>query len=247
MLAGRYSPLITKPPEGLGVRLVSAGPFSFLLGLLRLGVPSLLLAACVSAGSQVVRLHPDVVVHTRDRRVEVRGHVACTEGFLEQIACGRGSREHESLVVVDAPPSVVHAALLAAGFRSGRPGAWEAGPDGSVRLVPPEGESVRLSVRWRQGEDEREAPVQDWVLGLERAEAGWVFAGSRFTASADGSRYVADGSGSVIGLVTFGDEVLALRQVVPDRAAVRPPAFRARTDAIPRQGVEVTLVIKASP
>ena len=44
-----------------------------------------------------------------------------------------------------------------------------------------------------------------------------------------------------------GDEVLALRQVVPDRAAVRPPAFRARTDAIPRQGVEVTLVIKASP
>ena len=42
-------------------------------------------------------------------------------GWLEQVACAPATREHESLVVVNAKPSHIHAALLMAGFEPGTP------------------------------------------------------------------------------------------------------------------------------
>ena len=245
MASGRYSSSITKPPEGLGVRLVSAGPFSF-QGF-RPVFLLLALAACATPGSRGSALHPDVTVVAAERRVEIRGRVACTRGFLEQVACGRGTREHESLVMVEAPASVVHAALLAAGARPGRPGQWASLPGGSVRADPPQGDPITIRVRWSEAGVCREAPIEAWIRGLEPDAARWVFAGSRFAQRQGVERYVADDSGSLVGLVTFGDEVVALRQVVPDRAEVKAPAFRANTSAMPPEGDPVTLILRASP
>jgi hypothetical protein len=182
-----------------------------------------------------------------ERRVEVQGRVACTRGFLEQVACGRGSREHESLLVIEAPASVVHAGLLAIGLRSGHPGRWFNLPDGRVQLEPPEGDEVTVRVRWSLGGLEQEVPVQAWVRGMAAVDARWVFAGSRFGTWNGVESYAADGSGSVVGLVTFGDEVVALHQVVPDRASVRAPVLRADTDAMPPEGHPVTLILGAKP
>ena len=242
MHSGRYSSRITKPPEGLGVRLVSAGPFSFPLLCV-----SLALVACVAPGPVASSLHPDVTVMPAARCVEIRARVACRRGFLEQVACGRGSREHESLVVVDAPASVVHAALLAVGARPGQPGAWTAAADGSLRLDPPAGDPITIRVRWSESGASRETAIEAWVRGLDPGAARWVFAGSRFAQRQGVDRYVADDSGSLVGLVTFGDEVVALRQVVPDRVAVKAPGFRANTEAMPPEGEPVTLILKASP
>ena len=49
--------------------------------------------------------------------------IACNSGWLEQVACMVGTREHESLVVVEAKPSEVHAALLLLGLEPGTPKA----------------------------------------------------------------------------------------------------------------------------
>ena len=51
----------------------------------------------------------------------------------------------------------------------------------------------------------------------------WMFAGSGFvrdSAAPSGERYAADLSGSVVGLVTFGDEMLAWPEVMSDQEAV---------------------------
>jgi hypothetical protein len=59
-----------------------------------------------------------------------------------------------------------------------------------------------------------------------------------------GHDYAADRSGSIVGIVTFGDEVVAFREVVPDRTDVAEPQWQARTDAMPASGTAVELVIK---
>ena len=244
-----YTSPITKPPEGLGVRLVSAGPLFFFRCL---AVGLLCLSACApwpaAPSDGALQLHPGVRVDRAGGQVLVQATVACRRGFLEQVACRRGSREHESLLVIDAPASAVHAALLAVGLQPGAPGAWRSGADGAIKLTPPTGPEVRVLVRTADAGEP--VPIEAWLRDLRGPGASpprFVFAGSRFVAGPGGERYLADESGSIIGLVTFGDETLALHEVLPDRVGVEPAHFQARTEAMPEQGQAVTLVLRAVP
>ena len=56
--------------------------------------------------------------------------------------------------------------------------------------------------------------------------------------------YVADMTGSIIGLVTFGDEVIGFSRVIADQDAVQPPSWEVRTDHVPPRGTEVTLILR---
>ena len=73
-----------------------------------------------------------------------------------------------------------------------------------------------------------------------------MFAGSAMRASAGGAgeRYAADGSGSVAGIVTFGDETIACIDVLSDQASVDAPQWQANTAAMPPSGTPVVLVIR---
>lgn len=245
--AASYTSRITKPPEGLGVRLVSAGPLFFFH--LRLGLVALFLACCRSAPAPRAEMFPGVFAQPAERTVELQGRVACRRGFLEQVACTAGTREHESLVVVRAKASEVQAAMLAAGLRPGRPGDWRRAADGSIARTPPSGDAVEVLVR--TAPDSPPVPVASWVRDLRdpsEPSLAFVFAGSRFApARGGGERFVADESGSVVGLVTFGDEVVALDEVVPDRVDAAPARWQARTAAMPEEGAPVTLVLRARP
>jgi hypothetical protein len=236
-----YDDCITKPPEGLGVRLVSAGPLFFLL------LASIANVGCAPSAERV-SLHPAVSMQRGSGEVQVQATVACTRGDLEQVCCARGTREHESLLVTDAPASSVHAGLLALGLRSGSPGSWRTAPDGRLEQVPPSGSPIQLLVRWRESGEARETPVGDWLDDRRPgpSDARFVFAGSRFVTTPQGERFAADLSGSIVGLVTFGDEVIACAEVVPDRLEVAPPRWRARTGAMPAEGTPVVLVLRGA-
>ena len=247
-----YTPRITKPPEGLGVRLVSAGPLFFLRAPFGLGAvfAACLCVACTTP-TAMLSVHPQVRAMPDQKAVEVDGHIACRQGFLEQLMCRQGTRDHESLVVTSAPASAVHAALLAAGLQPGAPGAWSVDPSGVLHLDPPHGQPVQVLVRWSDTRGEHTQPLAQWMVNT-RAEPGqaapaFVFAGSRFQRLPDGSeRYVADDSGSIVGLVTFGDEVVALNTVIPDKVDVAPANWKARTDDMPPEGSPVTVIIRAA-
>lgn len=171
--------------------------------------------------------------------------------FLESIVCTPDTREHESLAVSRARPSNIHAAMLLIGLTPGAPGGWKLEDN---RLVPfdPTGPRVAIEFRWTDPDGStRIASPADWIRNVKsagglleagRAEdgrpaAGWVFAGSRLTQTRfarngeplDSPRevYDADESGTVIGLATFGGEMIAWSRTFSPDASTDEPVWIA--------------------
>ncbi len=166
--------------------------------------------------------------------------------YLELVVCGRDSKEHESLVVSDAKASEIHAALLAMGLEPGSPATFEADDsEAGWKSNPPAGPSVDIEFQWLDAEGtERTAHPSQWIRGLngEPFERGpWVFAGSRFVQRQGQERYDADFSGTIVGLVTFGTEVLAWPTVMHNQAGFEEPEWIANNDAVPARGTHVTV------
>ena len=210
-----------------------------------------------------LQLGPDVRVDRRKSEVIIRAQIASRNGFLEQLVCKAGTREHESLLAVEAAPKMIHAALLAAGFTPGSPGAWtETQPDASgksvVNFQPPTGSKVELLVRWDDDGRMNERALCEWVRGVSPNNSSntpivfpcnrFLFAGSHIRPNpkslGPGEHYVADYTGSVVGLVTFGDEVIAFEEVIPDRLDVAPAMWESWTDRIPVEGTPIELIIR---
>ncbi len=222
----------------------------------RLAACLLLLAGCAPARTMPLRQpFPGLAVEPESREVTIEAAVCLDAGWLEQVACSPGSRVHESLVEVAARPRDIHAALLLAGFEPGAPGHWSEGEeeDAPVVLMPPRGDLLSISVRYASGPATIEEPIGEWIAGVSGEatfprDAVWVFGGSAIVPNppwmGPGEHYVADMTGSIIGLVTFGDEVIGYREVLPDQEAVEPPHWQVRSDHVPPVGTPVSLVIR---
>jgi len=93
-------------------------------------------------------VHPfeGLTVYPDDHIVEIQSWVCLDAGYLEQIACGVASREHESLVVIKAKPSAIHAAMLLAGFEPGAPGKWTY-ENNVLGTIAPTGEKLEVIMR----------------------------------------------------------------------------------------------------
>ena len=201
-----------------------------------------------------VRAFPGITVAIDRRRVEVEARSCLEEGPLEQIACAPGTREHESLLVITARPSDIHAALLLVGLEPGRPGSWTWNEETrTVSFDAPRGDRVGLTVRYERNGQSREHGIGDWMIGPSGERfplRQWIFAGSQMAPNLEwmgpGEHYVADMSGSIVGLVTFGDEVLGFEEVLPDQEDVQSPQWFVRAGAVPPLDTPVTLVIDAA-
>jgi len=184
--------------------------------------------------------------------VEIDAITPLEEGWLEQVACAPNTREHESLLVIEAKPSQVHAALLMAGFEPGSPGRWTY-ENKSFGAVDPIGEKLELFVRYpdETGAD-IEQSIRQWMRDPRepdrQPDQPWVFGGSSIQPNppsmGPGEHYVADFSGSIIGIVTFGDEVIGYGRVLSDQDAVQDPSWEANPDTMPPPGTKVTLIIR---
>lgn len=156
--------------------------------------------------------------------------------FLELFACTPDTREHESLLVTRARPSHVHAALLFAGFESGAPGSWTFENE---RLVPHAPTGAPLHIEFVVNGVAHDPA--SWVL-IEQTQkllsdtpgGGFVFAGSAFLARGGREGYEADGSGTLLGLCTFGTETIAWRVMHSPESSVEAPAFLASPNVPPR-------------
>ena len=119
-----------------------------------------------------------------------------------------------------------------------------------VRRVEPTGDRVSVLVRHGSGERMLEEPITAWIIGAEDqrdfAEQPWIFGGSFFDRGVEAGPeiYAADQSGSLIGLVTFGDEVLGLERVRSDLVGVDTALWEVRSDVVPAPGTPVQLVLR---
>lgn len=167
--------------------------------------------------------------------------------WLELIACSPKSREHESIVTVTAKPSHIHLALLTLGLEPGAPLSWE-GKGEDVVVHPPHGPVVEVFFVV-PGEAEGpavEVPANRWVLNRETGEPlganRWLFAGSVFRSYEGRQIYMADLNGTVVSLVSFGDDLLVRPTTMTNQTDQQ--VWQANAELIPPEGTRLTLRLR---
>lgn len=179
--------------------------------------------------------------------LDLDAKVVLREGeWLELLACTPGTREHESILTVEARPRDIHLALILLGLEPGKPLKWERLDDGEVKVHPPTGPKVTISLRYEEDDQIKTVDANQWIVdqqtGRVMDDNVWLFAGSRFETFDGKEVYMADPNGSVISIVNFGDDVLARdTEVTRDNDE---QSWDANTPVIPKEGTAVTIRIK---
>jgi hypothetical protein len=170
---------------------------------------------------------PGVTINVQERCVDVESSVCLHRGTLELVACTKGTKEHESIVVIEAKPVHIHTALLLLGAQPGSPAMRQQLADQAERWidVPPRGGPVDVFLVFKGKEGKMlDHPISDFIAPSNKrpddsASADqarfpthtFLFAGSVLYGDGPGPRrYLSDQSGNVISLSTFGDELLCL-------------------------------------
>ena len=182
----------------------------------------------------------DLWLDMKNKRLFVDGEVVLREGQLELFACPKGSKEHESVVSVQAKPQFVHAGLLALGATPG------SGVRFDPKYIPAKGPVVDIYVVWKDENGKQQiVRAQEWVKNLKtekEMDHSWVFAGSGFWKDPDTGRthYHAD-VGDFICVSNFPTAMLDLPVDSPQENANL--LFGAFTERIPPKGTKVRLVL----
>ena len=175
---------------------------------------------------------PGIKINVEEWSVDVNATVALRDGLLELVACTKDTKEHESIVAIEAKPSHIHAALLLLGAEPGNPAVRKIvgeGPDSRFIDLPPRGGMVDVYLVLDTPDGKKEYPITEFIE-MARDEydyAGnpvehekeaepfpshsFMFTGSVLVEQEEGQprSYIADYSGHVITLVTFGDEMMS--------------------------------------
>lgn len=202
----------------------------------------------VEQAAALTRLDPErpIWVDAERRAVILIGRVCQRQCSLELFACVRNSKEHESVLSIAVPPSLVHAGLLAVGAEPGRPVQFY------PEYVPAQGPEVDIRLIWKDEQGNvHQSPAQEWVRNVQTGRAlefPWIFTGSQMLKEEEGSDkeyYYADATGELICVSNFPSAVLDL----PIRSSDSNEAlmFEAFTERIPPLGTEVTLILTPKP
>lgn len=191
----------------------------------------------------LTRLSPEEEVWIDPMRkiVVVSGKVCLRRGPLELFACPRGTKEHESVVSVNAKAQTIHVGLLAIGAMRGSP----------VRFAPTyksaTGTEVEIWILWKDKDGvNQKLPAQQWIRNIKTGKAmkeHWVFAGSGFYVDEmTGKKYYqADGSGDFICVSNFSTATLDLP--VESSAEAADLLYESFTERIPARGTQIRLVL----
>lgn len=210
----------------------------------------------LAGGSAWVELGPGLRIDWAARMLEFDGVVAidCHHPrtptvYLELVACSPDSREHESLVVTEVAPSLIHAGLLALGFGAGEVGRIEFDGGGGVRRIPPSGDRLRVEFVAETAGGVRTDEASAWIIDDRRAGrrpgGAWVFSGSRVVERGGAVVYDADGAGTVIGLASFGSETVAYEEMISPDSSVDEPLWIADAERVPARGTAVRVRLRA--
>lgn len=191
----------------------------------------------------LTRLSPkeEVWIDPMRKLVVAQGQVCLRRGVLELFACPRGTKEHESVVSVNAKAQTIHAGLLAVGAMQGRP----------VQFAPEyksaTGTEIEVWVLWKDKDGKNQkVPAQQWIRNIKTGKAMtglWVFAGSGFYVDEmTGKKYYkADGSGDLICVSNFSTATLDLP--IKSSAEAADLLYESFTERIPARGTQIRLVL----
>lgn len=215
--------------------------------------------AALQAALEKLKL-PGVTINVQERCVDVEGSVCLHRGALELVACTKGTKEHESIVAIEAKPMHLHAALLLLGAKPGSPATRQQLGDQAERWfeVPPSGGPVDVFLVLKDNEGKLvEHPISDFIAPSAKRSGHsaspdkpakfpthtFLFAGSVLYGDGPGPRrYLSDESGNVISLSTFGDELLCLPAIHSQDAEAL--LWQVNATNLPALGSNVTLRLR---
>lgn len=190
------------------------------------------------------KLAPDqpVWIDPTVSKVLVDGKVAIREGVLEMFACPKGTKEHESVVAIEAQAYLIHVGLLRIGATTGSPVRYE------PKYRPPTGSEIHVGVEWRDGGKKKTARAQDWIRDARTQKAmdlPFVFAGSGFWTDPDSGKqhYLAE-AGDLICVSNFASAMLDVP--VESSKSNEELWFEPFTDRIPPVGTPVRVVLSVA-
>lgn len=104
-----------------------------------------------------------VLIDLKGKRLLVKSEVVLREGLLEMLACLKQTKEHESILSIDAKAQLIHAGLMSLGAEPGSPAKFV--PDYKAAS----GQSINIFLTWTDtdGKLHRE-PAQSWVRHATR-------------------------------------------------------------------------------
>ena len=203
---------------------------------------------------------PGIKLNLKERCIDVNATVCLHEGLLELVACTKGSKEHESILSIEARPMHIHAAMLLIGAKPGTPAMRKARDEARTRWVSvePVGDPIGVSIVFPDSKGKpQEHPISkfispaqpDEIVGvltkkkLETFPASFLFAGSHLVENGPGpKKYVCEQSGNVISISTFGDELLCLPGIHGHQN--NGLAWQVNPKGLPRVGEQVILRLR---
>ena len=226
----------------------------------------------MKAARKPVKLPGMVVDYFEKRCVDLEGTICLEKGLLELIACTKGSKEHESIVAVSARAMHIHMGLLLLGANNGHPAMRKPVDEEKTRWVnvPPRGDSIDVFLVMANKDGKLiEKPISDFIVrssgrvdevdgtvivapdqtekrgGKEETSLPhtFIFAGSHLRDNGPGPRqYLADLSGNVISIASFGDELLCLpfHQTQENGALM----WQVKPGTLPKVGTKITLRLR---
>ena len=229
----------------------------------------------MKAARKPVKLPGMVVDYFEKRCVDLEGTICLEKGLLELIACTKGSKEHESIVALSASALHIHMGLLLLGANNGHPAMRKPVDEKKTRWVnlPPRGDSIDVFLVVTNKEGKLvEKPISDFIARsseridevdgavivapaqAEKRGGGqkrrlphtFIFAGSHLRDNGPGPRqYLADLSGNVISIASFGDELLCLpfHQTRQNDALM----WQVKPGTLPKVGTKITLRLRLRP
>ena len=171
---------------------------------------------------------PGVAINLKAHCVDIEGKICLDKGMLELVACTKGTKEHESIVVIEARPMHIHTALLLLGAKPGNPAMRKPLDEQKEQWIdiPPGGSAMDVLLVFPDKAGKlAEHPISEFITrssaesGVRREAAAnkevdrkfphtFLFAGSQLVDDGPGPRkYLSDLSGNVISIATFGDDL----------------------------------------
>jgi len=212
-------------------------------------------ATSPAAPSGLKEVFPGVRVNAEAKTVEFDAIVPLNaqdpqkpRQYLEVIACTPDTKEHEAVLMTRAKPSHIHAALLLIGLEPGSPGIWNWEGE-KLETTPPTGPRVKVTAVYQSSGKSIEVNPAQWVIDARtnktlaegEPHSAWLFAGSQMFKRQGQEAYRADSDGTLIGLHTFGGELLAWSKMYNPDSGVEEPRWIANAATVPPYNTPVVI------
>lgn len=112
-----------------------------------------------------VALNPQksVLLDRANGKLLLKTKVVLREGVLEMLICKSQSKEHESILAIDADAYLIHAGLLLLGAEPGKPASYD------TEFHPPSGQVIDIVCHWTDDAGQpQQRNAREWVRHVTR-------------------------------------------------------------------------------